>query len=119
MNRSHFVLVALILAIAAVAGGVAATRTAHLGAAAAKPAAVSNAVVAAQARRLARAEASLRRALAQRPPALPAARAAAAPRAALAAAPRTVYVRPAPIVHVVHRHGGEHEDHESGDSGDD
>ena len=89
-----------------------------------------------------RVEVALLRALRQRPPKLPPvpqgsadarrdsripavpAAPAAVPVARRAGAPAVIYVRPAPIVHVVHRHGGEHEtehggDHERAGGGDD
>ena len=57
-------------------------------------------------------EVALRKQLAPpKPPALPAA--SPAPRAVIRHRSRTqqrvLYVRPAPIIHIVHRHGGEHE----------
>jgi len=85
---------------------VAATRTAGLGAA--SQAHSSDTTIAARQQRLNRVEASLRKALADRPPALP-----ALPAAPAAAAPRVVYHRPAPIVVVTHRAGGEHEGYEA------
>jgi len=98
MSRRHATIIALILALAAVAGGVAAMRTAHVGAAART--AGLDAQVAQRTSELNRAEAALRRAVAQ---------AAAPVRTASPAAPprpqRVVYVRPAPRVVTVHRHG--------------
>jgi hypothetical protein len=75
-----------------------------------------------QTRALDRAEAQIRAELRRRPPAIPVTR--AAPPAVPAAQPATiVYRRPAPVVHVIHRHGGEHEleseAHNDGRGGDD
>jgi hypothetical protein len=116
VNRRHALVIALFLALALVAGLFAAVRTTQLGAAASP--AVPAAQIAAKNRQLDRAEAKLKRAAKQRPPALPALPASQPPAqlAAGAAPPRTVYVRPAPIVRVVPRHGeSEHEgDHEHG-----
>jgi hypothetical protein len=107
MNRRHAAVIALFLALALVAGAFAALRTTTLGA---RSQAVPAAQIAAKSRQLDRFEARLARAAKRRPPALP----AAAPVAAQA--PRVVYERPAPIVRVLHRHGGEGEgehEHES------
>lgn len=132
MKPGHAAIISLILALAVGAGAYAAQRTtaaaaSHSTAGAAKdvPAAVAN-----RTRALDRMEAALRRALRQRPPALPkiphykpvkpVTVAAAAPRAtaggiAQASAPpapvtpRIVTVRPPPHIVIVHRHGGEHE----------
>jgi hypothetical protein len=104
MRKSHALAVAAILALSSVFGFVAATRTAGLRSA---KATASSAGIAARAHRLDRVEAALRRALRDRPPALPPLPAA---RAAVPA-PQVVYRRPAPIVVVKHRSGsdGEHE----------
>jgi hypothetical protein len=119
VNRRHAAVISLFLAVALLLGMVATIRTTQLGATASAPA-TSAAAVARRNRQLDRAEAALRKAAARRPPTLPALPARPAARVQLAAAtataPRTVYVRPAPIVHVVHRHGGEHEA-DSGDGG--
>jgi len=112
MNRRHTFVIALFLALAVAAGMFAALRTTELGASAAS---VPAAQLAARSRALDRYEASLRREAPRRPPALPAVPAAA--RAGAVAAPRVVYVRPAPVVHVVHRHhsdDGEGDEHEGG-----
>jgi hypothetical protein len=92
MNKTHATLIALILGVAAVLGLFAAIRTAHLGAAART---ATNASIVAQQRQLSAAEAALQRALAKTPV------------AAHRASTRTVYVRPAPIIVHVHRHGGD------------
>jgi len=99
MNKTHATVIALLLGLAAVFGLFAALRTTHLGAAART---ATSASIAAQQRQLAAAERALKRSLAQKPP-------------AAHAAPRTVYVRPAPIVVHLHRHG---DDGEGGDTGD-
>lgn len=124
MKPAHVLVVAAAVAIAAVAGTYAAMRTTQLSLASAQPARVSTAAIASQNRALHRARAALLAELKRKPPALPpvpapapvsapAVRTATAPPAA--AAP-VIYVRPKPIVHVIHRHGeGEHE-REGGDS---
>ena len=107
MNRRHAAVIALFLATALVAGAFAALRTTSLGT---RAQAVPAAQVAAKSRQLDRYEARLAREAKRRPPALP----AAAPVAAQA--PRVVYQRPAPIVRVLHRQGGDNEhenEHES------
>jgi hypothetical protein len=110
MNKTHAAIVALLLAVAAVLGVFAATRTAAVGAAA-RPQ-VSSATIAARAHRLDRVEAALRKALRDRPPALPAVPTAPAARAV---PPTVVYRRPAPLVVV--RHTGHHDDGEAHDHG--
>jgi hypothetical protein len=95
MNRRHLTAIALLLGLAALLGMFAVIRTTHLGAASR---AANDARIVAQQRRLAAAERSLRHALAKKPTS-----------AAPAKAPKTVYVRPAPIVVTVHRHGGDGE----------
>jgi hypothetical protein len=102
MKRIHALLIALLIGVAALAGTYAATRTAHLGAAAQQQ---SAAVIKQRERQLARGEAALRKALAQSPAPAP----AAARSAAATGAQRVVYVRPAPIVIHKHRAGGEYE----------
>jgi hypothetical protein len=101
MKRRHAIVIALLIGAAALAGLVAATRTAGLGRSAQQPA-ISTASIAARNRALDRTEANLRRILAQRP---------AANRAVPAApAQKVVYVRPAPKVVTIHRaNGGERE----------
>lgn len=102
MNKTHLTVIALLLGLAALLGMFAVIRTTHLGAASR---AASNARIVAQQRRLAAAERSLRHALAKSPPHT----------VAHAKAPKTVYVRPAPIVVTLHRHGGDGEGDSSGD----
>jgi hypothetical protein len=93
MRKAQVAVVALLLGVAAVLGVLAATRTAGVGAAARSN--VTSATVAARAHRLDRLELALRRALRDRPPALPQVP-TSSPRPA--AAPHVVYRRPAPIV---------------------
>ncbi len=117
MKKIHAVTIALILAVSAGLGLVAATRTAGLRGATATTAAPGS-TIAARTKRLNRIEAALHRALRDKPPALPAVPAASRPTAA--PAPRVIYRRPAPILIVKHRanHESEHE-HESEGGGDD
>jgi non-ribosomal peptide synthetase component E (peptide arylation enzyme) len=124
MHRFNLTLVALLLAGAAVLGAVAVAHTTHLGAAARQ---TNDAAFVARTRQLTAFEAKLRQELKAKPPALPrvpkaqpeapapVAVAAAAP---AAQAPRVVYHQPPPVVHVVHRHGGDGES-EDGGGGDD
>jgi len=99
MSKSNIAAISVLLALAAVLGTVAATHTISLGAAKRH---ASRAALASQTHRLAQFEASLRRALARRPPELP-----ALPRQPLAQQPRVVYRRPAPVVVVRHVHHGD------------
>ncbi len=110
--------------MASVAGTYAALRSSQLRANAAPK--VSAVQIQRQNQALNRAEAALRAQLRRKPPALPAlprtqpvhaVPAGPAPALAGAAAPRVTYVRPKPIVHIVHRHGGEPGDHEGGGDG--
>jgi hypothetical protein len=110
MKRTHALLMAVAIAVAAVAGTVAALRTTQLGSASAPRA--DSAAIARQNRALDRAQRVLAAELRRKPPALPAARTAAPP----SAAQTVVYVRPKPIVHVVHRRG-EHEAESGRDGG--
>lgn len=107
MNKTHALVVAAVLAVAAVFGLVAATRTAGLRAA--SPGVSSGAVVA-RTHKLDRVEASLRRALQDKPPALPGLPAARV--GAAAAVPHVVYHRPAPII-VVKHHSNSEAEHEA------
>jgi len=115
MKATHALVLALAVGVAAVAGTYAALRTTHLGMAAVQAPQVSSAAITRRSRALDRAQVALRAQLRRRPPALPRvpkaqplpSPATAAPLAAPAAAPRVLYVRPKPIVHIVHRHGGE------------
>lgn len=92
MTKTHALLISLLLGLAVVLGLFAAVRTTSLMAQASAPSASASGVIARR-QRLDRLEARLQRALARRPPALPASR-----RSAPAAAPLVTYVRPAPIV---------------------
>lgn len=111
MSKLNIAAISALLALAAVLGTVAATHTISLGAAKQKS---SSAAVASQTHRLDRFEASLRRALAKRPPALPAL-AKTAPRSQ----PRVVYRRPAPVVVVRHVHHGDDGGETSAEGGSD
>lgn len=110
MKRIHALILVLALGITVVAGTFAALRITQLGSKATATT-VSSAQIAKQNRALARAEAALRVELHQKPPAV----------AGLPAAPAAqtvIYHRPAPIVHIIHRAGGEHEgDAERSDGG--
>jgi hypothetical protein len=110
MKRAHVVAIALVLGLAAVFGLLAATKTA--GIATGGRAQASAAAIAARSKTLDRTEAALRRALRDRPPALPPAH---------ARAQRIIVHRPAPLIVVTHHRGGEHEaEHEAeGHGGDD
>jgi len=89
MRKLHVTIVATLLAGAAVLGAVAVTHTVRLGAARQQS---SNASVQARTEQLDRLQASLERALAQRP---------------AARAPRIVYHRPSPVVVVRHTARGD------------
>ena len=101
MEKLKLTIVAGLVAAAAVLGAVAVTRTTALGKA---PRQTANAAYAARVRQLNRFEAGLQRALARRPPKLPAMPARSA---APAPAPRVVYRRPPAIVVVHHTHHGD------------
>ena len=113
MSRRLALVFAALLAVNAVVGTVALTRTVHLGQASQTS---SNAIVAKRTAQLDRFEASLHAQLAKKPPPLPklpsssTSSGATVSAAAGAAAPRVRYVRPAPIIVHKHRAGGEHED---------
>ena len=112
MSRTLAIVFAALLAVNAVVGTVALTRTLHLGQASHTS---SNAIVAERTLQLDRFEASLRAQLAKKPPALPKVPSSSAPggttvSAVGTVAPRVRYVRPAPIIVRTHRAGGEHED---------
>jgi len=114
MKRIPALVIAVALAVAVIAGTFAALRTTQLGAGTTST--VSAAELQKRTRALNRADAALRREARRKPPALPALPALA--RASAQRRPQSViYVRPKPIVHVVHR-GGEHEnEHEGHDAG--
>ncbi len=98
MKRIHVVLIALLLAVGAVLGTVAATRTVHLGAASRR---ATDATYSARVKQLDAYAASLQKQLAAATKAPVAAGRAQAP------APRIVYHRPPPIVVVKHTHHGD------------
>ena len=104
MNRMNVAVIAGLLAVAAVLGTVAATHTVSLGAAQKQKA---NATVQSRAKQLAAYEASLRHALAKKPPALPAVPKTPAAPSVAAAQQRVVYRRPPAIVVVKHTHHGD------------
>ena len=123
MNRTRALITSLLVALAAVAGVFALSHTLTLSNQANS---ATDQQVARRTAQLDRYEASLRRALAQKPPALPAVPAAkemgtagstlqvAASAPARSVAPRIVYHRPPPVVVIKHRAGGEYEsEHES------
>lgn len=112
MKRTSALLVSLAIGVAAIFGVFAVSRTLSLGNHARS---ATSAQIAAKTRQLAKYEASLRKALAKKPPALPAP-AAGATSAPPAQAVRVVYHRPPPIVIHKHRAGGE-SSHESADGG--
>jgi hypothetical protein len=115
MTRTSALLVSLAIGVAAIFGVFAVSRTLSLGSHAQSATAAQ---VAAKTRQLARYEASLRKALAQKPPALPPAATGAT--AVPAAQPiRVVYHRPPPIVIHKHRAGGEGSDASEGGGADD
>jgi hypothetical protein len=114
MNRMNVAVIAGLLALAAVLGTVAATHTVSLGTAQKQKA---NASVQSRSKQLAAYEASLRHALAKKPPALPAVpKTPAAPVSVPAAQQRVVYHRPPAIVVVKHTHHAD-DGFESADGG--
>jgi hypothetical protein len=120
MKRTHAFAVAIAVAFAAIAGTFAALRTTQLGANARATTHVGAAQIAKQNLALDRAERALLAELRKKPPALPPLPAASHPShvTAAAAAPQTViYHRAPPIVHVIHRHGGEQDGHDGSDGG--
>jgi len=94
MSKLNTIVIAALLALAAVLGTIAATRTVSLGASVQQTSAAS---LHAKARQLDAYAAALRRALGKQPPPLPA--------AASTGSPRVMYHRPPPIVIVKHHHG--------------
>ncbi len=126
MNRTRALIVSLAVGLAAVAGVFALGHTLSLGNDAH---ASTDKQVARRTAQLNRYEASLRKALAQKPPALPPVPAAATvtPSAQSAvstpvqstAPVRIVYHRPPPVVVIKHRAGGEHESEFEGTEQDD
>jgi len=126
MNRMHALIVSLAVGAAAIAGVFALGHTLSLGN---QAHATTDRQVAQRTAQLDRYEATLHKALAQKPPKLPpvpAAKAASAPLLSAVSAPapsvpaaRVVYHRPPPIVVVKHRAGGEHESEMQGAEADD
>jgi hypothetical protein len=120
MSRRLALAFAALLAVNAVVGTVALTRTVHLGQASH---AASATLVAKRAAQLDRFEASLHAQLAKTPPPLPkipsglASGGTTVSASSGATAPRVRYVRPAPIVVHTHRTGGEHEGFEAESEG--
>ena len=113
MNRKHAFTISLAAAIAAIAGIFAATKSVDLGHSATAPATATSSVIASRTAALDRTEAALRKALAQKPPALPLLPARVPTRSTAPAqqpGQRVLYVRPAPRIVTIHRHGGEHEE---------
>ena len=116
MNRTRALIISLAVALAAIAGVFALGNTVSLGSQAHARRATSRSPQ--RTAQLDRYEASLRKALAQKPPALPRVSAAATRRrrrvrrtpVQSAAPARVVYHRPPPVVVTTHRAGGEHED---------
>ncbi len=110
MNRRHGLFIALMLGAAAAAGTFALARTTAVGAGSSSTVKVSDAAIARWSSQLDHNEASLRKALASKPPKLP-----KIPRAgATSTAPDTqvVYVHAEPTV--VTAHAGGDDEHESG-----
>ena len=111
MNRARALIVSFAVAVAAIAGVFALTSTVSLNS---QTRASTDRQVATRTAQLNRYEASLRKALAQKPPKLPAIPAAgqsagaqsAAPVAAPSTSVRVVYHRPPPIVVVKHHRAG-------------
>ena len=108
MKKTNVALIAGLLAVAAVLGTIAATRTVSLGAAGKH---ATNATVNARTRQLDAYAASLQRALARKVPALPAvpktANAPALSPNGQAPVQKVIYRRPPPIVVVKHTHHGD------------
>jgi hypothetical protein len=124
LSRNHAIVFSVLLAVNAVIGTVALTRTLHLGQASQTASRkVTTSLVAKRAAQLDRFEASLKAQLAKKPPPLPkvppaASYVSSAPSAAPAAsAPQVRYVRPAPIIVHKHRPGGGENEAEGADHG--
>jgi len=126
MNRMHALIVSLAVGVAAIAGVFALGHTLSLGN---QAHATTARQVAQRTAQLDRYEASLRAALAAKPPKLPPVPAprisGASSQSSVSAPPpsapavRVVYNRPPPIVVVKHRAGGEHEAEAQGGGADD
>jgi hypothetical protein len=117
MHKFNVTLVALLVAISAVLGAVAVTRTTGLGSAARH---ANDAAVTGRTKQLSAFAAKLQKELKAKPPALPKipkVRKPPAPAAApVSSAPRVVYHQPPPVVVTVHRHHGDDGSNE-GDGG--
>ena len=118
MKRSTALIASLAIALAAIAGVMALGNTLSLSR---NTRTATDAQVARRTAQLDRYQASLRQALAKKPPALPAVPASGTVSSGLtvAAPPRVVYHRPPPVVVVTHRTGGEHEQEAEGVEWDD
>jgi Na+/H+ antiporter NhaB len=118
MNRTRALTVSLAVAIAAAAGVFSVAHTVALGAASRS---TNDAKIAQRSAQLDRYEASLRRALARKPPALPPVPATVSQTSTLQSAvpAKVVYHRPPPIVVVKHPAGGEGEHEYEGGGADD
>jgi hypothetical protein len=114
MNRIRALVLSLTVGVAAIAGLFALGHTLALGR---QAQGVSDRQVARRTAQLNRYQASLQRALATRPPALPPLPKASAASRQSSAPVRVVYHRPPPVVVTVHRSGGE-ADHEGGGADD-
>jgi hypothetical protein len=124
MSRRFALVFAVLLAVDAVIGAVALTRTLDLGQASQKASRkATTALIAKRTTQLDRFEASLRAQLVRKPPPLPSVPSGATspapppPTAVASATPQVRYVRPAPIVVHKHRPGGELEAADSGGGG--
>lgn len=113
MKKIHVLAVAALLGLAAVVGVVAASQTAGIGTA--QTARASNHTIVLRAKRLDAAERALKRALAHRPPALPARPSASSSSAAPVA--QVIYRRPAPVVVLKHRGANGEQEHEQESEG--
>jgi hypothetical protein len=111
MNKIHVTVVAALLGLSGMLGIAAATDTVGLRASASSPG-VSNAGIAARAKRLAKAEKALRKARNSKPPALPAV--PASRRTSAAAQQQVVFQRSAPVSVSGHGDDDEFEDDHSG-----
>lgn len=108
MSKAHAILISLLLGVAVVLGAFAAVRTTSV---AAEQSSASAESIAVRQQRLDNVEAQLRRSLASRPPALPAASSASA-----GIAPRVTYVR-APSIAASFATSDEHGDEYGEDEG--
>ena len=115
MNRTRALILSLAVGVAAIAGVFALGHTIALGQ---QSRSATTAQVARRTAQLDHYQASLRQALAQKPPELPPVPTSSASSSMQSAAPaRVVYHRPPPVVVVTHRAGGE-DGHEGGEADD-